>query len=474
MAMDKMARPLTQCLQCSRHTHKALHIRTFSTTPPSRLEVEQQTPPPPPPNDAPPPAQQQQQQRDPYTVSTRHAETQLLHHQRRVPIGSRRRRAAMASTTQIPFSQLPYQCFQEARAYLKEDRDEKLGAIQQQRERIERLRQKSVPPEYAWRHENRVRSMLTSLEELKIQADINDPIVKKTFEDGQGDMSKPIYRHLADKQWRAYKRLILMQRITQMNVIPDVLPTIDPTVSTDLAFPIMKPSSIDNTPRLPRLKRIQHGDFVDSALSENAPTLYIQPYDKGTRLVTIAVVNADVPNVEKDGFDYRCHFLAVNIPISPTDTRVQLGQLGDDQVVLPWLPAWAQKGAPYQRMSVFILQQAQQSRSQSQAQAQSQPQSQSQSPSVNTATDSTSPGIPLDAAAIRDEPKYSTRLGFKLRSLVDRFALQPVGVDLFRTKWDGSMEGVMQRAGIVGWDVEFKRKRIEPLPYARKEGGRYR
>lgn len=122
-------------------------------------------------------------------------------------------------------------------------------------------------------------------------------------------MSKPIYRYLADKQWRSYKRNVLMQRITQMSVVPDVLPTIDPTFSVALSF---------------RQRAVQHGDFVDSRVSESPPHLRIQKYKKGEVLVTVAVVNADVPNVEKDGFDYRCHFLAGNVRLSPTDTSVSL------------------------------------------------------------------------------------------------------------------------------------------------------
>ena len=45
-----------------------------------------------------------------------------------------------------------------------------------------------------------------------------------------GDMNKPIYRHLADLKWRSHSRQILMQRINQMDVVPDILPAVDPTV----------------------------------------------------------------------------------------------------------------------------------------------------------------------------------------------------------------------------------------------------
>ena len=163
-------------------------------------------------------------------------------------------------------------------------------------------------------------------------------------------MSKPIYRYLADKDWRSYKRTMLMQRINQMTVTPDVLEKVDPVVETILSFPA--PGSTN------RRRMVQHGDFVDSRVSETAPQLQIRKFNKGEKLYTIAVINSDVPNVEKDGFDYRCHFLACNIPISPTNSFVHLGKLDQaNQVVLPWLPAYAQKGAPYQRLSIWVLEQ---------------------------------------------------------------------------------------------------------------------
>ena len=245
-------------------------------------------------------------------------------------------------------------------------------------------------------------------------------------------MNKPIYRYLADRKWRSYQRKVLMQRIEQMTVVPDVLPAVNPTVSTALSF---------------GKRKVQHGDFIESHISESAPALRIQTYEKGEKLVTIAVVNADVPNVEKDGFDYRCHFLASNIRINPTQGHVNFGRLDESQVVLPWHPAYAQKGAPYQRLSIFVLEQ---------------PEGEGGEPTE------------LPVAQIKEKGRYTERHGFVLRSFVDKHRLKPIGVDLFRTQWDEGTAGVMQRAGIAGWDVEFKRKRIEPLPYKKLPGSRYR
>jgi large subunit ribosomal protein L35 len=105
------------------------------------------------------------------------------------PIGSRRRRLALQDSSGIPFEQLPYQCFQEARKILIADRQEKLKEIESNRARILRL-QESDPALSGGeaRKQQRLKSLMTSLERLKILADINDPLVKRKFEDGLGSL----------------------------------------------------------------------------------------------------------------------------------------------------------------------------------------------------------------------------------------------------------------------------------------------
>lgn len=124
---------------------------------------------------------------DPSTVSTRQEERQLLRTQGLMPVGSRRRRAAIQSSDNVPFEQMPYQCFQEARKILQEDRESKLAQIAEMRKRIAHWQ--NVPAadcggEYA--KKGKLVRMQKHLEELKILADINDPLIKKRFEDGEG------------------------------------------------------------------------------------------------------------------------------------------------------------------------------------------------------------------------------------------------------------------------------------------------
>ena len=360
----------------------------------------------------------------------------------RFPIGSRRRRAALSQSPGIPFDELPYQCFQEARKILIADRAEKLSKIEIERARIARLQEvdPSTFPGGEMYKQRRLKSMIVELEKLKILADINDPNVKRRFEDGLGmqlcpsaaskltvlgDLDKPIYRHLAERKWREYPRKVLVQRITQMNVVPDVIPNVDPILDMKIVF---------------GNKVVQPGEFVVSHISEHPCRLTLQCYERGEKMVTIAVVDPDVPNVENDSFGSRCHFLASNIVISPTQALVDLAALSaDTQVLLPWLAPFAQRGSPYHRLSIIILQQKD--------------------------------NIPIDLEVAK---RKTQRDGFSMRSMMSRHMLSPISASLFRIQWDDSMATVMERAGIQGADVELKRKKVEPLPYRRRDTSRMR
>jgi large subunit ribosomal protein L35 len=377
---------------------------------------------------------------DPETVATYREEWELTK-AGTPPIGSRRRRLALQQTSNIPFDALPYQCFQEARQILIQDRAEKLKQIETERGRIQRLRDTDASQINGGEiHKaRRLKSMEEHLDKLKIYADINDPNVKRRFEDGKGmstgtrssrkltsagDLNKPIYRFLADRKWREYRRKIQVQRIETMKVVPDVVPTCELEVDIRMYF---------------GRKQVAPGDFVDSAVSENLMQLTIQSFARGERLISIAVINPDVPNIETDLFDSRCHFLATNIPITPTTPLVDLSKLSESQVIFPWLPPYAQKGSPYHRMSVVVLEHEN--------------------------------NVPLEKEAIAN---MFNRKTFHIRHALTRYPVKPIGAALFRTKWDDNMADVMTRNGFEGANIELKRRKVEPLPYKRRNPSSFR
>jgi large subunit ribosomal protein L35 len=156
------------------------------------------TPPPPPPQSASnasatttqeiPEFMQKWGKLDPETVENKKQERRLLRREGVQPVGSRRRRAALRmsavrKTEEIPFELLPYQCFQEARKFLQEDRQEKLKEIKTQQQRIQATAASNASEQSK---RDRIARMKMHLNDLIIAADINDPIVKRKFEDGQG------------------------------------------------------------------------------------------------------------------------------------------------------------------------------------------------------------------------------------------------------------------------------------------------
>ncbi len=229
-------------------------------------------------------------------------------------------------------------------------------------------------------------------------------------------MNKPIYRHLAEKKWRAYDYKLVKQRIEQFNIVPDVLPRLDPVVDVQLYFDSAK---------------IAPGRVVPSDVSERAPRLKVQAFDgRGERLVTVVVVDADVPDVAANAFFKRCHYIAANIPVSPAAPAVALPLLPAAAVAVPWLPPHAAKGAPYHRLGVYVLEQ--------------------------------DPGQTVDDARVA-QLYAAARDRFSLKSFRDKFALRPVGFTMFRTEWDEHTAAVMARHRLDGADVEFRPQRVYSL-----------
>ena len=179
-------RQFSTCLRCVRPVPAANGApqRMLSSSASAREEVQAQ-----PAADAEVPEYMQKWGKlDPEMVENKKQERRLLRREGVQPVGSRRRRAALRlsairNTEEIPFEQLPYQCFQEARKFLQEDRMEKLKEIKTQQQRIQAVAA-STASEQSKR--DKIARMKMHMNDLIIQADINDPTVKRKFEDGQG------------------------------------------------------------------------------------------------------------------------------------------------------------------------------------------------------------------------------------------------------------------------------------------------
>lgn len=239
-------------------------------------------------------------------------------------------------------------------------------------------------------------------------------------------MTKPVYRHLARERWLSMAYKILAQRLEQFSIIPDVLPRFDPKMDVQLAWHRL---------------RVKPGTIVDSLVSETPPNLRVQVFDSEERLVSIVVMDSDVPNAEDDSFDRRLHFLAANVPLNCLTKNISLNLLASkhsEKIAAPWLPPFSQEGAPYHRLTVWILEQEDKKE--------------------------------LDVNALRKKYEMK-RDGFRLLDFRASHKANPFGFNMFRSVWDDNTAAVMARHGIPGAEIVFRRQRIRSLKPPKKARG---
>ncbi|GAA5875709.1 hypothetical protein JCM8547_007046 [Rhodosporidiobolus lusitaniae] len=261
--------------------------------------------------------------------------------------------------------QLP--AFDEAVAYIARDRENKL-------EQIVELRQTAEP---------------ALLEKLEVEAWSNDPETRWRAKNGQGDLSKPVYRHLAERAWRKEGDLaILMQRVTQMHVTPDLLPSISPELDVRIQV---------------GGQTIEPGSFTLPAQTRDGLELSAQVYHPEERLYTLLVVDPDVPDAANQSFTTFAHLLIPNIPLSATSpSSLPLSSLPS---TLSYVPPHPQKGTPYHRYTVLLFEQ------------------------------------PSQATFSSDSIE---RAGFSTREFVKEHGLKTSGVSFFRQVWDKDVSKIYE------------------------------
>ncbi|KAI0757573.1 PEBP-like protein [Daedaleopsis nitida] len=245
---------------------------------------------------------------------------------------------------------------------------------------------------------------------LEIQAEANLPDVRWKARNGMADMSKPIYSHLVEQRWREEGDLdLLMERMYQMNVVPDMLPELRP--SFDLRIRYLEPPPKSNYLRTRvkrKLKQVEPGIFLVPEQTRRPPEVYTTLFHTDTRLYTLLMVDLDVPNPETQSFTTYLHWMQPNIPLSaftpspsvPLDTHT------------PYVPPHPQRGSPYHRYVLLVL-----------------PQS--------SATE------PIDIPVFGE----LERLGFNFRAFADQYGFdgaQGGGAHMWREVWDETVSHIYQ------------------------------
>ncbi|KAF9513867.1 hypothetical protein BS47DRAFT_1485340 [Hydnum rufescens UP504] len=235
--------------------------------------------------------------------------------------------------------------YDEALAYIERDSENK-------RAELERLRKQTNP-----------KASVEVLEKLEIESQINLPEVRWNFKQGQMDLTKPVYRYLLNQRWRKMGRLDrLMERVYQMSVIPDVLPSIRPNVDIRVNFSAaakLTPPEIIARSRTPvhrkrlasELSDVIPGLFLTPAQTVEPPILVAQVFHVESRLYTLIMIDPDVPSTSTQSFQNYLHWLVPNISLSATSSAVHIPSPESPEfaTIVPYVPPHPQKGTPYHR-----------------------------------------------------------------------------------------------------------------------------
>ncbi|KAG8756856.1 hypothetical protein FRC14_002610 [Serendipita sp. 396] len=189
------------------------------------------------------------------------------------------------------------------------------------------------------RREGAASTQPSRLEQLEILAEMNKPEIIWAFRHGKADMAKPVFRHLAKREWRERGRLDrLMERIHTMNVVPDLLPDLHPSIDLSLAF---------------GPDEVEPGVFVDPILTVQPPRIRVNAFHGDERYYTLVMVDLDVPDPARQSFRQCLHWLIPNIVISSKSSS--LVHLPATQEGYNYLPPHPQIGTPYHRYCLLLL-----------------------------------------------------------------------------------------------------------------------
>ncbi|EJF58807.1 PEBP-like protein [Dichomitus squalens LYAD-421 SS1] len=222
------------------------------------------------------------------------------------------------------------------------------------------------------------------------------------------DLSKPIYRHLVEQRWREEGGLdLLMERIYQMKVVPDMLPELQP--SFDLRIRYLEPPPKNNYLRTRvkrKLRQVEPGIFLLPEQTRRPPEIYTTLFHTDTRLYTLLMVDLDVPNPDTQSFTTYLHWMQPNIPLSASTASPTVPL----QAHTPYVPPHPHRNTPYHRYVLLVLPQA-------------------------SASD------PIDVPVFQE----SDRLGFDFRAFAAQYGIDGArggGAHMWREVWDETVSHI--------------------------------
>lgn len=248
------------------------------------------------------------------------------------------------------------------------------------------------------------------LNELQVAAQINNPEVRFNFTYHEKlendvniiDYNQPVYRELMKQHWVAKDQMLLMQRLDQLNVIPDTLPTLEPKAQVSLKF--LNHTGVN--------RWLEPGVELSSNVTMYPPSVKIQEFDSvdvENQLYTVLIVNPDVPDLANNSYKTQIQWGLSNVKLNYNDNFITPKRLLEDSSIneiIDYLPPVPEKNLPTQRFAVWVFRQ--------------------QSSLIS---------------------KISER-DFDIREFVSQNKLEAIGAHLWRSTWDSNVSKVRETYGL--------------------------
>ncbi|KAG2218715.1 hypothetical protein INT45_002423 [Circinella minor] len=330
--------------------------------------------------------------------------------------GLRSMPSRMASATRHASTEATQQsgyrtAYEEALSLIEVDKKERLKMLERVDKEITRVKKGNTPTQTAQL------SALNAVKfDLQVKSELNDPEIRRNFSNGNLDMERPVYRYLRQKQFEKTPRKQLLQRVSQMNVTPDLLPLgLVPTVEVNIQLkgqegPV-EPGVFTKPEQVYKEKEKLVGGGINYSIEEHyngkmenttieVPKVDVTNFHTDKRLYTLLFVDPDSPDVANKTYQQHCHWLITNVPLSATESTV----VGGD-TVLDYVPPHPQKGTKYHRYTLIAYEQP-------------------------------------NNGSEKVDIKVDKREGFDAKSIAAQHNLQPRGVSFFRQVWDETVTSI--------------------------------
>ncbi|KAJ1662388.1 mitochondrial 54S ribosomal protein YmL35 [Coemansia sp. RSA 1813] len=249
---------------------------------------------------------------------------------------------------------------------------------------------------------------------IAADAEINDSEVLWNARQGNYDLNRPVYEYLKENEWLGRPLEILMQRLLQMFVLPDMLDPRD----------VGTPESQLNV-SMPGSSVLEPGSIIDPAEALQQPEIELVTFHDDTRHHTLLMVDLDEPFEEQQSFREQLHWAVADVPFS----KMQSKAVTDDKanVLLPYIPPHPAKGTPTHRYVLAVFEQGKGGREQ-----------------LGT--------VDISRNTV-------------VRDFVSQHSLRLVGISFFRASWNEAVDGVYRNV------LKTEPPNYGPMPAERKDIG---